>query len=338
VAFATQEDIGNRAAQHCGARRFTSFTDATRQAAEISFAYDKLRVAELRRSVWRFATRRAVLRALTSTSSRFVPPLYSNVTLYHAGQIVRDTTGIYWIAGQETAAQTPGVPVTGFPAPWAQYFGPVVGDAWVAGTYYAGDVVYVSTTFYVCTANGNTTNPASPGITVGWMVQPASSATLAIPMLSPAGPGITVGKVARNIFPLPNGFLRLAAPDPKFASTSVFATTGAIKSQDWMLENNVLISAYAGPIYPFRFVADLSDVASMDPLFCEALGARIGYEVCETLTQSAEKKKDIGAAYQKFVNEARMVNQIEIGSTEPAEDEMQPAQATTQAPQGANAG
>lgn len=328
MAFATQEDIGNRALQHCGARRIASFSDVSRNAAEVSFAYDKLRVAELRRSVWRFATRRAVLRPISSTTLRFVPPVWSNVTAYLEGQIVRDSTGIYWVCIIPNTGNTPGVPVTGFPAYWTQYFGPVHCDAWSStSTYYAGDVVYVASTFYISVFNGIIGN--SPP-SVGWVVLPTPSLTFAPPVISPAGPGITVNNRLRNIFPLPNGYLRLAAPDPKVESTSNLTTTGAVQFNDWMLENDVLISNSAGPIFPFRFVADISNVPIMDALFCEALSARLGYELCEMLTQSNVKLQAIGAAYQKFIRDARIVNQIETGATEPMEEELQ----LTQGPQG----
>lgn len=334
MAFATQEDIGNRALQHVGAKRIASFSDTSRNAAEVAFCYDKLRVAELRRAVWGFATRRAILRPVVpGVTTRFIPGLWSNVTSYTAGQVVRDANGIYWIAQYNNSGDTPGVPITGFPAPWQQYFGPVYADGWTANTtYYAGDVVYISSTFYINTVNSSVGQNPSGGN--GWVAQPAVAGEPLFPLLSPAGPGITVNGRVRNIFPLPNGYLRLAAPDPKIASTSTLVTTGAIQYQDWAFEGGVLISNATDPIFPFRFVADVSDVTVMDPLYCEALGARIGYEVCETLTQSNVKLQAIGAAYQKFVRDARIVNQIETGATEPAEDEIQ----LTQGPQGVQEG
>jgi hypothetical protein len=51
------------------------------------------------------------------------------------------------------------------------------------------------------------------------------------------------------------------------------------------------------------------------------LGARIGLEVCERLTQSTAKLSNIGAAYKVFMTEARTVNGIETGAEEPPEDD-----------------
>jgi hypothetical protein len=206
-------------------------------------------------------------------------------------------------------------------------------DAWSgAVTYYAGDLVYVSSQLYISVANANLN--LTPGSSAAWVALLAPTATANIALLSPAGPGLTVNTRKRNIFPLPNGYLRLAAPDPKVESTSTLSTSGAVQFQDWQLENGVLISNSDGPLFPFRFVADVSDVTLMDALFCEALGARIGYEVCEILTQSNVKLQAIGAAYQKFMRDARIINQIEIGSTEGTEEEME----LTQGPAGVQEG
>ena len=73
--FLTNIDIVNRALQRLGAKRITALTDTSKNADEVEFCYDKLRVAELRRSPWRFASRRANLRVLTATSYRFIPAL-----------------------------------------------------------------------------------------------------------------------------------------------------------------------------------------------------------------------------------------------------------------------
>ncbi len=63
-AFTVPVDIANRALQRCGARRITTLTDDTKNAKEVNFCYDKLRRAELRRNLWRFAIRRVMLRPL----------------------------------------------------------------------------------------------------------------------------------------------------------------------------------------------------------------------------------------------------------------------------------
>jgi hypothetical protein len=59
----------------------------------------------------------------------------------------------------------------------------------------------------------------------------------------------------------------------------------------------------------------------MDPMFCEGLGARIGLEICEPLTQSDSKLGTISQIYKTFMSDARNVNGIETGSVEPPLDD-----------------
>lgn len=333
TGFITSVDIANRACQHVGARRINSLSDNSRQAQEIAFCYDKLRAAEMRRSVWRFATRRATLRAVTATTYRFVPAIWAVGTTYAAGAIVKDSAGVYWISMLgSNVGNTPGAVTSGLPSAWQQYFGAVVGDLYSTSvTYNAGDIAYTgSEVFYISLANGNINNPPASG--APWLALSAASSSLVF-IPEPVGAAITVNGKILNTFRLPNGFLRLASQDPKVASIPNLSTSGSIQFQDWSLSGGLLVST-ASPendvISPFRFVADVSDVTGFDPLFAEALSARIAYEICETLTQSNVKLQAIGASYQKFMRDARLINQIETGSTEPEESELE----LTKGPQG----
>jgi hypothetical protein len=341
--FTQPLDIANRACQHVGARLITALPGTTRQGAQINACYDGLRRAELRRSPWRFATRRAMLRVITATSLRFIPAAYDSGTTYDAGQIVQDTSGIYWISTVGgNLGNTPGAAVTGQPPYWQQYFGAIVADEWADQTglnpYQAGDLVYTAgPVFYLNTANNQT--DADPANGAPWVAMPGSPTSQAIALLDPAGPGLTLDNtggsppsIARNLFALPNGYLRPLPPDPKVAATSTLTTSAALRFLYFQLEGNWIISGQGAPIL-FRFIADVSDVTAMDDLFCEALGARVGYEICETITQSPAKLQAIGAAYQKFMADARTISWIETGSTEPQEEEYALGGVTPAAPQ-----
>lgn len=330
MPFLTAEDIANRACQHVGARRVASLTEGTRQANEINFCYDKLRAAELRRSVWRFATRRAQLQPFTATSIRFIPGTYAAGTTYAAGAVIQDSAGVYWLSNfASNIAHTPGVAVTGAPQWWQQYFGPDVFDVWSAGTTYnAGDMVYKSgPAFYISRTNTNLNNDPASG--APWVVMPGSPTNVIPWNFLPAGASFTFNSQAQTIFPLPHGYLRPAFSAPKFASGSTLNTSAGIQNNDWQFEGNYIVSASTSAL-TLRFVADVSDVSAMDPLFCEGLAARIGYEVNETLTQSNIKLQAIGQAYMKFIKDARLVNAIETGNTEPEEEEYE----LTRGPQG----
>jgi hypothetical protein len=326
AAFTTGVDIVNRALQHVGGLRIASFTDTSKNAQEMAFAYDKLRQAELRRSVWRFATRRAALRPFTATTKRFIAPAWSSGSVaYSVGAIVQDTNGVYWIcmvAHTSTTSNGPGSYQAGQPQNWQQYFGPITGDVYnpPAGGYYAGEIVYSAGTpdaWYISLQNNNT---AALTVTSSWTLLANSGTTdQPIYLLAPVGPGVTIGGQARNIFWLPNGYLRVAPQDPRTANTSNLTTTAGLRFTDWEFEQGYIVSASTGPIL-LRFVGDLQDVTQMDPLFCEALSARLGYELCEMLTQSPQKLQAISAAYMEFMKQAQTVNRIEIASTEPPEE------------------
>ena len=215
-----------------------------------------------------------------------------------------------------------------------------------------------SGTLYPVTSDGTTepaagaTGGAQPGLGVGLtfncVVQPAGTLTLwrsltsnnsadplaqsgewlqltyaslaAYTILYPLGAGPLSEDASQNVFILPYGYLKEAPQAPKAGSTSYLGAPSGRAYDDWVFEGNFFVSSEAYPI-TFRFVADTSNVASMDDMFCEGWAARIGVEVCEALTQSAEKIKTCEGIYRAVMTEARVVNGIEEGPVEPPEDE-----------------
>lgn len=193
--------------------------------------------------------------------------------------------------------------------------------------YNKGATVTYSATVYQSTADLNfnvTPTGAAP-----WIAVPATqpdqqagrhwlklSATLkSLTFVYPLGSGPSSQNTTKNAFLLPNGFLRKAPTDPKQGNLSYLGRPTAPIVDDWLFEGNWLVSAYSNPLL-LRFVADIKDVSAMDAMFCEGLGARIGMEVCESLTQSTERLTTIGQQYKLFMSEARTVNGIETGSEE----------------------
>jgi hypothetical protein len=279
TAFLTSVDIANRALQHVGAKRITSLSDDSKNAAAVSFVYPKLRRAELRRNVWRFAIRKAALRPIGPDSKRFA-----------------------------------------FTTPPTDYAGPLIAQLWDATTvYWSGELVYnvsgMTTTVYQSRISGN---EAAVTDTASWRV--VAGTLTAIEFDYPIGAGPITQEATRNVFELPANYLRRAPQDPKEGSHSIQGAPTNLNYDDWNFEGNYLISSFSTPIV-LRFVADITDVSSMDDLFCEGLGCRIGLEVCEELTQSADKISTIGAFYKEFMGDARQVNSIEIGSDEPPLDD-----------------
>jgi hypothetical protein len=56
-------------------------------------------------------------------------------------------------------------------------------------------------------------------------------------------------------------------------------------------------------------------------MFCEMLALRVALDGNERVTQSHDKESVIGSKYKQFAFEARAVNGIEQGATEPPEDD-----------------
>jgi hypothetical protein len=131
MAFTQPVDIANRALQIVGARLIETLGDDTKGAQQVAFAYPKLLAAELRRTVWRFATKRAVLRAYTATTKRFIPGAWVLSTDYTIGNVVQDTAGTYWVCMVDNTAadaNAPGTYIAGQPQYWQEWFGPIFGD------------------------------------------------------------------------------------------------------------------------------------------------------------------------------------------------------------------
>lgn len=426
-------DVMNRAAQHLGVPRITSFGDPGVFGQEIVFAYDKLRVAELKRNVWKFATRTSVIRPLNVSTRLITPQPWLNNWVYRPGSIV-SFNGVYYVASLATGNlnQTPGGGTGGF---WDIYFGPLSVMEWesstdsVFGGYWPGELVYVNNGLgwvdtFVSVTNANATDPETPDVwsttafyhpgdvvaytdsrgttwyymslvdlnignepdlsAVPWNVNTtyAKGATVCgsdgllytstqngnlgnVPSQSvstfatvgpwytdgtqvawtqsfaadttpnewrkvvaglthvlslwPAGAGPENQSFTKNVYRLPSGFLRRAPQDPNAGAISFLGAAGGIPIKDWEFSDNFLITRDFDPI-PLRFVANMQRVNEFDPMFCEGLAARIGFELAERVTQDLKKKQAIGAVYQKFMTEARLVNGIETGPTEPPED------------------
>lgn len=164
MPFRTPVDIANRALQHLGAARISEslgFTEDSTNAAEMAFAYDKLRRAELRSNLWKFSTRRAVLRPIDTDTMIIAPALWSSTTVYRPGAIVTDEGNQLWISNfPNNLNNAPGASFF-----WDAYIGPLTAQPWDEDTsYFAGELVYVypgdgTVKAFVSLENSNTDNP-----------------------------------------------------------------------------------------------------------------------------------------------------------------------------------
>lgn len=178
AGFLSPVDIANRALQHCGRDRIFTFADPSREAQEMSSAYDKLRRAELRRNCWRFAARRAWLWPLDTTSLFLVPAAWASGTTYNRGDMVA-YGNLYWVSriasnAGNTPAGTNNASGSGADGlAWDTYFGSLNVEMWnvLGGNvettnlgYATGDLVYKTPgdgtyKIYVSLTDNNTQQP-----------------------------------------------------------------------------------------------------------------------------------------------------------------------------------
>lgn len=321
--YQTSVDIANRAIQHVGGKRIVTLADDSVNASAVSFCYDKLREAELRRNVWVFSIRKAALRPVDTNTKLLAPAAWAIGTTYAAGAVV-SFGGRWWES--QSAANTGNQPDQDA-TPWELYCGPKTIRLFArntAGTlsdvaYYSGELVRGdgaadTTTVYRSLVSSNTDIPPS----ANWLSLGTVSAVLSI--LYPLGAGPVSNSDTRNVYLLPAAYLREAPQDPKAGNVSWLGAPSGNVPDDWNFENGMIVSA-TSTLIVLRFAASITRVPTMDPMFCEGLAARIGLETCEEITQSQEKLKGIGAQYKLFMSEAREINGIEVGPVESPEDD-----------------
>lgn len=182
--------------------------------------------------------------------------------------------------------------------------------------YYAGEVVYTGNQVYISKVSANATDPGSSS----WLVMSTAASVASLNFVYPLGSGPFTNNQTKNVYRLPNGYVRLAPQAPKAGSNSFLGAPGGLRYADWDFQDQYFITDQSGVIL-FRFACDLADPNKFDPMFIEGFSARIALEVCESLTQSDTKLQAMTAEYMKFMSEARTVNGIETGPTQPPEDD-----------------
>lgn len=351
----TETDVGNRGLQRIGAGRIAAgalWTEDSNNASELRACYDMIRRAELRRNVWRYAIRTEVLRKMTSTTKViFYPDWDSRVDYDQNDRVERDNRT--WIAIRDGVNNDPSLRTYDY---WTTYFGSDTCDVYSATTTYStGEQVYVGDVGYISIADENEGNavtdiaywlPIGPSDWAQWTIYALGRRVTSggityvslqnanqnnAPASSPSHWAVTGSVTLRtaaytvptslglNIFRLPRGFMRAAPQAPKQGSYLPLGAPAGLPYTDFDYEGNYFRTSQAGPI-ALRFCADIEDPRLMDPLFIDGFSCRLALETCEILTQSDKKIANIGGHYNKFMSEARIVNAIETGPTEPPED------------------
>ena len=155
---------------------------------------------------------------------------------------------------------------------------------------------------------------------IGGAAFPGGVGLAELNIIYPLGTGPLADDRTRNVFRLPSGYMKQAPRDPKAGATSFLGAPAGLDYDDWNFEGNYLVSQEVQPII-FRFVADVQDVTAFDDMFCEGLACRVALAVAPLLTQSVVKTDDLDKRYADYMTQARLVNGIETGPTEPPEDD-----------------
>lgn len=317
--FTTPYDIANRACQHLGCTRISTFADDSVQATELGFAYDKIRRRELRRNVWTCSVRRAVLRPVSTTSMTFVPASWLIGTTYPIGQLVSFTDSNGTRVWQSIVSGNLGNTPADTSAVWSLYFGPQNYELYptVLGVtaFDAGEVLYTDSTHAYLSLVGNNSDVPP---TANWLQLTGTLVPYA--PLYPAGSGPSNDQMTRNIFLLPIGYMNLAPQDPKAGFMSFLGAPTERMMKDWVFENGMLVTQDPTAIN-LRFSADIVNVPLMDDMLCEGIAAEMAWTCCERITQSTTKKEGCRTEYNMLMTEARIINGIEQGPTEPPLDD-----------------
>lgn len=147
MPYTTPVDIANLAVGQCGDYHINNFQEVTDAALRANDCYDVERLQELERHTWRFAIRRARVRAVTQSTQLVTFPTYNPSTTYTIGQVVLYAGGTYlnatvypWILNAPTAT---GLEPDTAPQ-WGHYFGPLTADLFDNQSLYdAGELCIV---------------------------------------------------------------------------------------------------------------------------------------------------------------------------------------------------
>lgn len=114
----------------------------------------------------------------------------------------------------------------------------------------------------------------------------------------------------RYQYQLPADYLREAPYNPHVSDLP----------DDYLYEGRLLLSDAPGPLN-LRYVSSDVEESQFDPLFVEAVAARIALEIVEELTQSTSKQEMLSDNYAYHIRRAKTANSIQSGPIRPQIDE-----------------
>lgn len=243
-----------------------------------------------------------------------VPATYNAGTTYAVNNVVNSSGSWYVSLVNANVGNTP----ASSPTQWALWtsvgraqnlYGVTATNSPIPLSYPAGFSVFLSL------QNRNADNPANG--TANWLSLGGTITPLDIQWPLNAGPWYEQG--TKNVYHLPNGFLKRAPTDPKGGMFSYLGSRSGVTPEDWVIEGKFL-TTWDNTMLTLRFVGDVIDVTDMDPLFCGGLGARIAMDSTEGVLQDLAKYNRAVASYNRAITRAKITNSIEVGPISPMEN------------------
>lgn len=122
-----------------------------------------------------------------------------------------------------------------------------------------------------------------------------------------------------NAFPLPTDFLRLLVIGEYAPGYSQADYRNSNDQQDYVIEGANVLSDEDGPL-KIRYIRRENDTTKWDASFVESFACRLAAEMCETLTQSSNKRQMAWSEYEQAVQKARRAGAIELPPSAVADD------------------
>lgn len=122
-----------------------------------------------------------------------------------------------------------------------------------------------------------------------------------------------------NAFPLPSDFLRLLVVGEWSPGYNPADYRNANDQQDYVIEGTSILSDQDGPL-KVRYIRREDDTTKWDASFVESFACRLAAEMCETLTQSSNKRQLAWSEYEQSIQKARRAGAIELPPRAIADD------------------
>ena len=94
----------------------------------------------------------------------------------------------------------------------------------------------------------------------------------------------------------------------------------AITDLDWKIEGRKILTNDSDTLY-LRYIADVEEVPQFDASFTSVLTISLAADMCEKLTQSTTKKRQLNEEYDDALREARRMNAFEAGPDDAPDDD-----------------